>query len=111
MIISPEMNLLGITKELEADAARRCPGGFRAWVAEVRKAEWRDAARMIVSFPRCLRLGGARYRFTLGAGDIGIEAEVFFEEELQLVVADRIVVPAVKTGNRAVREHSPACIE
>lgn len=66
---------------------------------------------MIVSFPRCLRLGGARYRFPLGPGDIGIEAEVFFEEELQLVVADRIVVPAVKAGNRSVREHSPACIE
>jgi hypothetical protein len=101
------MNLLGITQELEADAARRCPGGFRAWIGEMRRAEWRDARRMMAAFPRCLRLGGARYRFVLGPGDIGIEADVFFEEELQLVLADRIVVPAVQVGNRADRESSP----
>ncbi len=61
----------------------------------------------MAAFPRCLRLGGARYRFVLGPGDIGIEADVFFEEELQLVLADRIVVPAVQVGNRADRESSP----
>ena len=105
------MNLLGITKELEADAARYCAGGFRAWIGEVRRAEWRDAGRMMASFPRCLRLGGDLYHFTLGRDGTGIEADVFFQEELRLVIAHRIAFREMKAAHLAGHEPSPVCIE
>lgn len=105
------MNLLGITQGLEADAARYCAGGFRAWIAEVRRAEWRDAGRMMASFPRCLRLGGDLYHFALGRDGTGIEADVFFQEDLRLVIAHRIAIRETKAAHPAGREHSPARIE
>lgn len=105
------MNLLGITKELEADAAKYCAGGFRAWIGEVRRAEWRNAGRMMASFPRCLRLGGDLYHFALGRDGTGIEADVFFQEELRLVIAHRIAFRETKAAHPAGHEPSPVCIE
>lgn len=91
------MNLIGLTPELVADAAKRCPGGFRAWLSEVKAAEWPDADRMMRAFPRCWQLDEARYHFALGPDDIGIQADVFFDEELQLVMAHRIAPRSKKS--------------
>lgn len=101
------MNLIGLTPELEADAAKRCPGGFRAWISEVKTAEWEDADQMMKSFPRCWQMSVDTYHFSLGPDDVGIRADVFFDGNLRLVMAHRIAPRSKKPEIPVGLSHAP----
>ena len=102
------MNLVGLTPELVADGEKRCPGGFRAWLSEVQRADWANAEAMLTTYPKCWWIRSDRYHFSLGPDDFGIRAEVYFDAGI--VIAHHLAPADFPTpaARRAARPSVPA---
>ncbi|KFX29709.1 hypothetical protein KR96_07110 [Ralstonia solanacearum] len=80
------MRLLGKDK-LQVALDRDSQIWLRSWVAELTSAHWKDAAELLVQFPRATVAGPDTFIFRVGAAVWIIELAVHFPLGIALVVS------------------------
>ncbi|KVG06215.1 MULTISPECIES: type II toxin-antitoxin system HigB family toxin [Burkholderia] len=79
------MRLLGKEKlQIELDADARI--WLRSWIAELSCAHWKNAADVLVQFPRATFMSPDTFIFRVGAAGWSIELAVHFPLGIALVV-------------------------